>query len=181
MRQLIPVLALAALAGCGHAVYRHSIELTLEDPSGRLNGEPVELSVFDTYGYTEEFARQTAGTTAPGQPPYGAVVAGSAQKMIYDFTPGDVQANLALLSIEPRGYFNLHLQPVAGTEQTATLPYQSYLVATRDEAAIRPLTARYRSESSRKGWKIRLTVVVPPAPEAPAAPAKVKPPATSRP
>jgi hypothetical protein len=178
MRQLIPVLALATLSACGHAIFSHSIELTLEDPSGRLKGEPLELSLFDTYGYTEEFARQTAGSTAPGRLPYAAVVAGSDQKMFYDTTPGrDVQANLALFLLEPRGYFNLHLVPVAGTEQTTKLPYQSYLVKTRDEDKIQPLIGRYRSEPSRKGWKIHLTVEVPPAPES----ADAKEPAQKKP
>ncbi len=162
MRQLVLALMAAAVSACGHATYRHTVEVTLEDPTGRLKGAPAEISLFDSYGYTEEFARETAGTTAPGLPPYGAVVNGSANKMIYDTTPGPVQANLALLSLESRGYFNLFLQPVAGTEQTTTLPYQSYLVATRAEGRIQPLQARYRSESSRQGWKIFLTVSVPP-------------------
>jgi hypothetical protein len=165
MRSLLPFLLFSiAAAQCGTAVYDHKIEVSINDPSRRLGSAPIEVSIFDIHrGYSEEWARRTLGTTAPGAP-YAGEVGGTATKMIYDRTPPtDLAAGLALPAFENRGYFVLRIGPVDGTEQSTMLDYTSYGVATADERAIPPLPARVRSTTARKGWTIRLTVDVPPA------------------
>lgn len=142
MRHLLPLLvfSIAAAAGCGTGVYNHRIEVTLNDPSNRLGPAPVEVSVFNkTQGSSEDWARRTMGTTAPGAPYVGEVGA-TDTKMVYDRTPPtDVAAGLALPSLETGGYFVFNVRPAEGIEQTTMLTYASYGVPTREEDQIRPL------------------------------------------
>ena len=163
MRNWLAVLIVSiASAACGTGVYHHDIEVTINDPSKRLGPPPIEISFFDKNGYSEDWARRTIGTTEPGKP-YSGKTWGTDTKMFYDRTPSMfVDGGLFLPAFETRGYYELMIRPVSGTEQTTTLKYASFGVKTREEDAIPPLAAHYRSKGSSKGWTIHLTVDVPP-------------------
>jgi hypothetical protein len=164
MRQLLPVLLFSITAGCGTGVYNHQIEVSLNDPTKRLGDGPVEVSIFDNVmGYSDEWARRTMGTASAGSP-YSGTWSDTATKMVYDRTPPEmIQAGLAVPALQKDGFFVLQMKPVAGSEQTTSLPYKSYRVATAEEDKIQPLVARLTGTPSSKGWTLRLVVDVPPA------------------
>jgi hypothetical protein len=172
MPKLLPILLFLILSGCGTAVFEHKFEVTLNDPTERLGPEP-EVSIFDNVmGYSDEWARRTMGTAAAGRP-YAGRVSATDMKTVFDRTPpAMVQAGLALPALEQEGHFVLQIKPVAGPEQTTEMPYKSYTVPTAAEDQIKPLTARFTGTPSSKGWTIRLTVDVPPAPTDPVGPRK---------
>lgn len=161
MRHMLPLLLFVALTGCGTGVYNHKIDVTINDPAKRLGPAPIEMSVFDKNGYSEDWARRTIGTTEPGKP-YNGKAWGTDTKMFYDRTPSaTVDAGVFVPSLESNGYFVLQIRPVSGTEQTTLLNYASFGVMTAEEDTIAPLPARFSSEAASKGWTIHLIVDVP--------------------
>jgi len=164
MRPLLPLLVftIAAAAGCGTGTYDHKIELTIKDPSRRLGPEPIEVSIFNTTGSSEEWARRTIGTTGTGKP-YNGVTWSTDTKMAYDRTPpANLDAGLFLPGLRQEGYYLLKIRPIAGTDQTTALTWASFHVRTNEDDTVPPLPAHFRSEAARKGWTIHLTVDVPP-------------------
>lgn len=151
------------MAACGTAVYDHRIEVTIQDPSGRLGPPPIAVSVFNkTMGSSEEWAQRWMGNTAPGAPYVGNVDA-TGTKMAFDSSPPSrVDAGIALPSYEKEGFLVLDVAPVEGPEQSTVLTFVPYGVSSKSAASIIPLPARFRSESSSKGWLIHLTIDVPP-------------------
>jgi hypothetical protein len=170
MRKLLATLLLSTIvAGCGTGVYHHKIEVSLNDPTKRLGDGPIEVSIFDSLmGYSDEWARRTIGTTSAGSP-YVGTWSDTDTKMVYDRTPPQsIQAGLALPALQKDGFFVLLLKP--GSEQEKAMPYKSYGVSTREEDQIQPLTAKFTSTPSSKGWTIRMVVDIPPAPADPKKP-----------
>ena len=72
----IPALLLAgfALIACGNAVFNHTVDVVVSDPTHKLGSEPLEVSVFDSrMGSTSDWARKFMGLTsdsAPYRTPY---------------------------------------------------------------------------------------------------------------
>jgi hypothetical protein len=166
MRHLWTAAAMSiALAGCGTGVYRHQIEVAVNDPSKRLGAAPAEVAVFEHHqsGITEDWARRTIGKATPGAP-YTGESSATDVKMVYDMSPpASVRAGVFVPGVEPDGYFILNINPVEGLEQATTLPYYSFYAPRASDDKILPLAARFTGRSARKGWTIKLTVDVPPA------------------
>ena len=153
-----------AFAGCGTAAYTHKIEVTINDPSNRLGGKPAEVSVFDHQnGMSEEWARKTIGTTAPGALYTGEAFA-TATRMIYDTSPPPpITAGVYLPALQKDGYFRLDITPVEGPEQATTLTYYAFQAPAPEAGKIPPVPARFTSKAGEKGWTIHLALDVPPA------------------
>jgi hypothetical protein len=162
-RLIVLLFLLLAAAGCGTAVFEHRIEIAVEDPAGRL-GTPVEVSIFDPYmGRSEEWARKTMGVSSASAPHVARVTA-TATKMVFDASlPAAVTAALVIPAYETQGYFHLDLRPVAGVEEAAAVTFVPWGDPVPDVAGRAPLRARYRSEPAEIGWRIHLTVEIPPA------------------
>ena len=159
---MVALVAAVALPGCGTGVFIHRFEITIADPGGRLGAPPHELSIFDPQmGRSEEWARKTAGTTAPAAPfitTYNTVES----RMLFDSGPSPrVAAALWLPAYEKAGFFQLVVEPKAGAETTVTLPFAPWADFYPDGAKVVPLTARVRSEPGDRAWILRVTLEVP--------------------
>ena len=151
------------LTGCGTGPFTHRFEIAIADPSGRLGAPPVEISLFDrTMGASEEWARRTAGTVAPGAPFIGTYESVET-KMIFDTTPAArVAVALWLPAYEKAGSFNFVLEPIAGTEQQVTLPFAPWADVYPGGSKVVPIPARVRSEVSEGAWLFHVTLEIPP-------------------
>jgi hypothetical protein len=152
--------------GCGTAVYTHQIEVTIQDPSGRLVAGPVDVSIFDKYmGYSEEWARRTMAA-ATASAPYVGTVNTMPVKWFWDSTlPPNVIAGLVVPAIEKNGYFVVDINLVHGVAQSASAPFAPWGAFFPDSTStVPPLPVRYQGERGDKGWRIRLTVDVPAKP-----------------
>jgi hypothetical protein len=166
MRTLLAAdLTVAALLsiGCGTAVYDHQFEVVINDPTGRLGSGPVDISIFDkVMGYSEEWARRTMGV-ATATKPYVGTVGDTATKWAWDSSlPPSVVAGLAVPAVEKNGYFVVDISPVRGTAKTAALAFAPYGSYFPEGNTVAPLAVRYEGEPAGKGWRIRLTVDIPP-------------------
>jgi hypothetical protein len=149
------------LGGCGTAVFHHTVEVVLQDPSGRLGGGPVPVSVFDhLMGYSEEWARRSIGPASSARP-YRATVSSTAAKTIFDSSPPDrVEVGLAIPSLEGRGYFLVTLQPKLAPEAIVQASYCRY-DAYFPDAGAPTLPVRYQATPSADGWRLRLIPQIP--------------------
>lgn len=158
-------LTLAAMlsTACGTAVYHHQFEVTINDPAGRLGSDPIDVSVFDKVsGYSEEWARRTMGV-ASALTPYVATVFATAAKMAWDSSlPPRVVAGLTVPAIEKNGYFVIDVNVVRGTAEAAALPFAPWGAYFPEGNQVASLPVRYQGEPGDKGWRIKLTVDVPP-------------------
>ena len=153
------------LSGCGTGVFTHRFEIALSDPGGRLGAPPVEISLFDrTMGASEEWARKTMGTIAPGAPFVGTYESVET-RMIFDSSPAKrVAVALWLPAYEKAGYFSLVVEPAAGGEQHVTLPFAPWADFYPEGSKVVPIPARVRSEGRDGAWLIRVTLDIPPPP-----------------
>jgi hypothetical protein len=121
------------------------------------------VSIFDkVMGYSEEWARRTMGV-ATAAAPYSGEVTTMPTKWIWDSTlPPRVVAGLAVPGIERNGYFVMDIEAARGPARKATLPFAPYGEYFPEGNQVTPLPVRIESEPAGKGWRIRLTVEVPP-------------------
>lgn len=166
-RLLLVILAHVVAAGCGTGVFVHRFEIAVSDPSGHLGAAPVEIGIFDpTMGRSEEWARKTAGTAAPGSP-YRGEHRSVESKMVFGSSPASrVAVAVWLPAYEKAGFFQLILQPEAGSEQAITLPFAPWADSYPEGSKVRPLSATVRSEARDGAWIFHLTIEVPPAAQA---------------
>ena len=146
------------------AVYNHTVEVVVSDPSRRLGPPPIEVSVFDrTMGSTGDWARKFMGPTSEAAP-YKAPYTSMKTVTIFDPPrPPELEVSVAVPAYESRGYFSVLLKPGSARsgEQRATfVPYGDAFPA--EEAPT--LTVQYTATPEPKGWHVTLRLVVPPAP-----------------
>ncbi len=165
-RLLCTAFALLLLSGCGTGVFTHRFEIAIADPSGRLGPPPVEISLFDrTMGASEEWARKTIGTAAPGSPFMGTYESVET-KMMFDSSPAKrVAVALWLPAYEKAGYFSFVLEPIAGAEQQVTLPFAPWADFYPEGSKVVPIPARVRSEARDGAWLFHVTLDIPPPPQ----------------
>jgi hypothetical protein len=163
-RLLLVMLTHLLVSGCGTGVFVHRFEIAVSDPAGRLGAFPVEVGIFDhTMGRSEEWARKTAGTAAPGAP-YLGEHRSVESKMALDSSPATrVAVSVWLPAYEKAGFFQLILEPRAGAEETITLPFVPWGDAYSEGSKVRPLSAIVRSEPDDGAWSFHITLEVPPA------------------
>lgn len=159
---LFTLLASLVLSSCGTGVVSHQVAIEIEDPGGRLGPPPYQLSVFDPQmGRSEEWARKTMGTAAPGAA-FSASYDTVETKAIGDQTPPRrIAAALWLPAYERTGYFALMLEPSAASETTVELPFVPWGDPDPDGPTVAPLTARVRGEPADGAWSLHLTIRVP--------------------
>jgi hypothetical protein len=158
------ILAHLLVSGCGTGVFVHRFEIAVSDPAGRLGSFPIEVGIFDhTMGRSEEWARKTAGTAAPGAP-YLGEHRSVESKMVLDSSPATrVAVSVWLPAYEKAGFFQLILEPRAGAEETITLPFVPWGDAYPEGRKVLPLSAIVRSEAGDGAWIFHITLEVPPA------------------
>ncbi len=151
------------LSGCGTGVVAHRFEITISDPAGRLGAPPIEISLFDrTMGASEEWARKTMGTVAPGAPFVGTYESVET-RMMFDSSPARrVAVALWLPADEKAGYFPFVLEPIAGVEQQVTLPFVPWPDSYPEDDTVAPIPARVRSEARDGAWVFHVTLDIPP-------------------
>ena len=159
----IPALLLAgfALIACGNAVFNHTVDVVVSDPTHKLGSEPLEVSVFDSrMGSTSDWARKFMGLTsdsAPYRTPY------TSMKVVTIFDPprpDELELALALPKRESRGFFWVKLRPGAaraGTERAGFAPYHEF---DRIDPVPR-LDVQYTATPEPKGWHLVLRLLVP--------------------
>ena len=159
----IPALLLAgfALIACGNAVFNHTVDVVVSDPTHKLGSEPLEVSVFDSrMGSTSDWARKFMGLTsdsAPYRTPY------TSMKVVTIFDPprpDELELALALPKFESRGFFWVKLRPGAartGTERAGFAPYHEF---DRIDPVPR-LDVQYTATPEPKGWHLVLRLLVP--------------------
>lgn len=157
----VAVCATVAVAACGTASFEHRFEVVLNDPSSRLGAGP-EVSIFDyKMGRSEEWARRTIGV-ATASKPYSGAVGDQAVQWGWDWhLPPDVEAGLAIPALEKNGYFVVNLA-APGAAQATTLAFVPYSSDYPEGLQVKPLAARYQADPADKGWRITLTVDIPP-------------------
>ena len=153
--------ALVLLGGCGTAVYKHQIELSIDDPSARLGSEPVRVSIFDhQMGYSREWAEKGAGTTSPGKP-FRAEYTQTAGAYIGSGLPKSVGLSFIIPKLDEDGYWFIDLAPAAGAEVSGHAGYTSFGEYFPSTERPRALPVRYVAEEGDDGWIIRMTVSIP--------------------
>lgn len=156
-------LLLAAVAsGCGTVVYSHTIEVRVSDPSKRLGASPIEVSIFDPQmGGTAEWARKTmapTSETAPYVVPYTSISAATA---LDPPRPREFTLALYVPAFETRGAFTLRVRPA--DSPSGELPFGFLAFSDNLPSSDVPrLTCRYTATPAPKGWKLAVTVLVPP-------------------
>jgi hypothetical protein len=158
---LLVAFTITVFAGCGTAVFHHKIEVVVVDPAKKMGSEPIEMAIFNhSWTVTEEWVRQFAGKTTSAKRYVGET--SSTDMKFMDFSPPkDLDAGVFLPSLRPEGYYILKVQPVSGTEQKTELKWESFFARTKEDDAVPPLPAHYKSQASRKGWIVELTLDVP--------------------
>jgi hypothetical protein len=161
-RLLCAAFALLLLSGCGTGVFTHRFEIAIADPSGRLGAAPIEISLFDrTMGASEEWARKTIGTAAPGSPFMGSYESVET-KMMFDSSPArQVAVAVWLPAYEKAGYFSFVLEPIAGVEQQVTLPFAPWADFYPEGNKVVPIPASVRSEARDGAWLFHVTLDIP--------------------
>ncbi len=165
-RLLSLVLVHLVIASCGTGVFVHAFEMAIADPSGRLGSPPVEVGIFDhTLGRSEEWARRTAGTAAPGAP-YRGEHRSVESRMVLDSSPASrVAVGLWLPAYERAGFFQLSIEPRAGEVQRVRLPFVPWADSYPEGSKVVPLSATVRSTAGEGAWVFHVTLEVPPAAE----------------
>jgi hypothetical protein len=152
------------LSGCGSGVFTHRFEISVSDPSGRLGAAPFEISLFDrTMGASEEWARNTLGTVAPGAPFTGTYQSVETKMLLDSSPPERVATALWLPAYEKAGYFSVVLEPIAGAEQQVTLPFAPWADVHPEGGRVMPIAARVRSEARDGAWVFHVTLDIPPS------------------
>lgn len=168
MRARLLALAFVHLAAssCGTGVFVHTFEVVIADPAGRLGPPPVEVGIFDyTMGRSEEWARRTSGTAAPGAP-YRGEHRAVESRMVMDSSPAPrVAVGLWLPAYQRAGFFHLIVEPRAGDVQRVTLPFVPWADSYPEGTKVVPLSATVRSTAGEGAWVFHLTLEVPPAAE----------------
>ena len=154
-----------SVLGSRTVVYRHTVEVLVSDPTGRLGSPPVEVSVFDRrMGTTGDWAREWMGPTSDDAPYTVSYTSSSVATLFDPPRPAEVDLALAVPSYEARGFFTLVLKPrsrSSGEQPAAFVPYGDFFPADRAPT----LTVRYAAKRQPNGWRLVLTVLVPPGPE----------------
>lgn len=167
IRRGLPLLILVTLLGCGTRVHEHALGIAVVDPSGRLGPPPHGVSVFDgRMGRSAEWAERTLGTASPGAPwrttfsTVDTVTVGVAR-------PAKVDLWLYLPALDRRGFFFLHVEPAARPDGEAAIAFAPF-GDSFPAGEVPQLTVRWDAAPKEKGWRIGLTLDVPPAsPQAP--------------
>jgi hypothetical protein len=150
------------LLGCGTAVYKHTIEVVVNDPTRRLGPPPIDVSVFDKQmGYSSDWARKFMGPTSDDAP---YTVPFSSQKTVTILDPprpNELSLGFALPAYESRGYFWLLMNPgskASGELRAAFIPYGEYFPPQQTTT----MTVQYTAKPEPKGWHVMLRLLVPP-------------------
>ncbi|MCC7034507.1 MAG: hypothetical protein IT179_16930 [Acidobacteria bacterium] len=165
-RLLTLVLVHLIVSACGTGVFVHTLEIAVSDPTGRLGPPPVEIGIFDhTMGRSEEWARRTAGTAAPGAP-YRGEHRAVETKTVLDSSPSRrVAVGVWLPAYHSAGFFQLVIEPGTNAVQRVTLPFVPWADSYPEGRTVIPLAATVRSEAVDGAWALRMTIEVPPKPD----------------
>ena len=160
---VVVILGLAMLA-CGMAVYNHTVEVVVSDPTRRLGPAPIDVSVFDRkMGTTGDWARKFMGPTSDAAP-YKAPYTSMKTVTIFDPPrPAELEVSVAVPAYESRGYFSLLLKPGSarsGEQRAGLVPYGDVFPAEQAPT----LTVQYTATPEPKGWHVVLRLQVPAAP-----------------
>lgn len=144
---------LAGALGCGTAVYRHRIEVTV---SGAPTGS-AEVSVFDLQmGSTRDWAHRTLGPSGPGRPYVGSFTTTPAVTVGTMDDARPLAVAIALPELTEFGYFLLLVdRPLR--EERVEARYASYEPSfPLPRGTSIPVVATAAAEKG--AWDVRLTV-----------------------
>src|SRR5690606_16208428 len=112
-------------------------------------------------GSSPDWARTTMGTTGEGAPYTGTLATTRVRTFLSEDLPGQVVAALAIPAYTADGYFVVSIAPDVTAEKTIVAPFVGY---GGPEAAgeVAPLPVNYTSQPGDEGWRILLTVEIPP-------------------
>lgn len=155
MRRTLLGIGLLAAAGCGTAVYDHTIEVTA------LHGaaETTQVGVFDRQmGYSQDWAHRALGPSSASEPHVGRISTTATVTIADSKQARPVTLSLAVPEITDDGYFQLTIdQPLRQQLRQAQFCNYGAYFPEADAAAI-PLTVTAAATDGR--WKIQLGVDV---------------------
>lgn len=156
--QLVSILAFSLL-GCGTTVYKHQIEITIDDPLRRLGAPPFDVSIFDHYqGYERSWALKAVGPAARGKP-YRAPYSSQATGSFFGGPPSQLVISIAIPKLDDSGYFITELAPRSGAKQRTVARFASYGSFFPDKGGA-TLPVEYVARSMDQGWNIQLYITV---------------------
>ncbi|MBC8086913.1 MAG: hypothetical protein H7Z40_06580 [Phycisphaerae bacterium] len=153
--------SLFATSACGTALYKHEVQIIVDDPTGRLGSAPLEVSVFDSrMGTTKEFARKTVGVSSAAAPytrnfsTTAGVLVGSEPR------PDSLEFSVSVPAIIERGFFVLRVKPGVSLSGDATAGY--LLHSESEPAGDGPtLQFHYSATPLPDGWALQIRLKVP--------------------
>lgn len=151
------------MAACGTAVYKHQVEVTVLDPNHRLGPPPYDIGFFDwRMGTSPEFALKSAGK-ASDTAPFQGVTSTMASVLVFSGPrPDSLELSLALPALTSNGFFHLTFRPQATPSGDQAASYQLYEGSAPAGNGPR-LNYRYSAEPLDNGWRLTITLLVPPA------------------
>lgn len=153
MRRVLLGICLLAAAGCGTAVYDHTIEVTA------LHGaaETTEVGVFDRQmGYSRDWAHRALGPSSASAPHVGTVSTTATVTLADSKQARPVTLSLAVPELTDDGYFQLTIDEPLRQQlrQAQFCGYGAYFPEAN--AAAIPVTVS--AEAKEGDWKVELTV-----------------------
>lgn len=167
MVMIIAAASVAVLGGCGTVVFDNRFAVVVDDPSGRLDSDRVEVSVFDPLmGDTADWAEQFAGVSTP-QAPYLREMPVTDTKMVADSSPPRrVTAGVYLPQFDDTGYYVIAIDPVDGGTLDYEAGYVTYDYSWETSGAKRPtappLPMTITTADNGNGWDLQVEVRIPP-------------------
>lgn len=146
---------------CGTALYKHEVQITIDDPTGRLGTPPLEVSIFDSrMGTSTEFARKSVGVTST-EVPYkrafnttAAALVGSAPR------PDSLDLSVMVPAMTKRGFFVLRVRPGVATSGSGTAGY--LLHSEFDPEGDGPqVQFHYTATPLPEGWALQIQLKAP--------------------
>ena len=147
---------LCFLCGCGTYVQQHIVDVTAQDPAGRLGPSPylVSLSEYDMSGRSCQELK--VGGMAENAP-FRLTVMTTAGGWLWAPPPPAPQMHLylALPGLTTNKFFHLQIKPAEGVATVTKAEYQAFdAVCPRTGAPAFPV--RCTATKAAKGWHIRL-------------------------
>ena len=167
MAAAITTVSVTALGGCGTVVFDNRFAVAVDDPSGRLVGDRVEVSVFDPLmGDTRDWADQFAGVSTP-ETPYRTEMSVTDTRMVADSSPPrQVTAGVYLPQFDDTGYYVIAVDPVDGATADYRAGYVTYDYSWETSGAKRPtappLPMTITTADNGNGWDLQVEVQIPP-------------------
>ena len=157
---------LLLLAGCGTVSFTNRVAVSVADSSRQWGDEPLAVSVFDPLmGDTRDWARESLGTTAPGEP-YRRDLPDTGTRWVGDSSPPrTVQVGIYLPEVDRTGYYAVTVEPVSGQTRSYDATYVSYDYSWETTTGRRPtgppLPLTVTSLDNGNGWDLQLAVALP--------------------